>query len=315
MFSAKNRRITKYSGAMTALVTPFDQMGDVDHTVFRKLLNHQVENGISGLVIGGTTGESATLGHDEILDLIAIAASEVGSRALVIAGCGSNSTSRAIHQTRDARDRGADAGLSVVPYYNRPSQEGLFEHFSAIASEAELPIILYNVPGRTGTNLEADTVARLAENPVIVGVKEASGNLKQVEEILSMCPSDFSVLSGEDGLTCEIIGLGGSGVISVTSNILPARVSDLIDALLDLRLEEALEIHRTLTPLNQALFIDTNPVPVKEALDILGLCVGRPRLPLVPLDRKKRDALSIVLQDYEEEYRRGWDSLSESEGE
>jgi 4-hydroxy-tetrahydrodipicolinate synthase len=303
-----------YSGAMTALVTPFGKSGEVDRGIFGKFLKYQVESGISGVIIGGTTGESASLDRNELMDLVDIANNEVGDRILVIAGCGSNNTSRAIELTRNSAEMGAAAGLSVVPYYNKPSQEGLFEHFTAIAGEGGLPIILYNVPGRTGTNLSPDTVARLAQNPKIVGIKEASGNLRQIEEIISRCPPDFSVLSGDDGLTYAIMALGGRGVISVTSNILPAQVAGMIDAMLRSDWKESMEKYRYLSPLNTALFMDTNPVPVKEALEILGLETGKPRLPLVPLSTDKRRKLEEVLRKYEDDFKRSWSAAEDTGG-
>jgi 4-hydroxy-tetrahydrodipicolinate synthase len=308
------RRVGKFQGAVTALVTPFGPNGEVDKAAFVRLLRYQLGNGISALVVGGTTGEGPTLHRDEMLDLVELACREADGRVPVIAGCGTNDTAKAIELTRVVRERGADAGLSVVPYYNRPSQEGLYRHFSAIAAQGGLPVILYNVPGRTGANLAPATVARLARDPMIVGIKEASGSLAQVEEIISSCPPDFSVLSGDDGLTFSIMALGGCGVVSVTSNILPAQVSRLVAALLSTRMDEALRLHRHLEPLTRALFIDTNPVPVKEAFAILGFDVGRPRLPLVELEREKRERLAEVLGGYEEEYRSGWSSADADGG-
>jgi len=303
---SENDNIRKYRGAMTALVTPFSEAGGVDYARLKSLLRYQLENGISGLIIAGTTGEGATLEESELLDLIAFTSTEVKGRVSVIAGCGSNSTSHAVRKTRKAAERGADAVLSVVPYYNRPSQDGLFEHFSAIADDGGLPVILYNVPGRTGANMIAATTARLAENPMIAGVKEASGDLRQIEEILSLCPADFPLFSGDDGLTYAIMALGGVGTISVTSNLLPAQVSSLVAAMMSSRLEEAMAIHKHLSPLNRALFIDTNPVPVKEAFDILGSSVGRPRLPLVRLDSRKREELTEILDDFRKEFSEEW---------
>ncbi len=307
---SKEHRAEKYRGAYTALVTPFDERGEIDYSLFGRLLRFQVENGISGLVIGGTTGEGATLEQAELLDLVEAAVSEVGDEVPIIAGCGSNNTSRAVRLTREVAKRGAKAGLSVVPYYNKPSQEGLFQHFTSIASEGGLPIILYNVPGRTGTNLLPETVARLAENPLIVGIKEASGDLRQIERLISQCPSRFSVISGDDGLTPEIMALGGCGVISVTANILPAAVSEMTDLLLRGDREEAEGIHGRLDPLNRALFIDTNPVPVKGAFEIFGVKVGCPRLPLVPLDPDRYQQLREVLRAFEREFRSSWESTN-----
>lgn len=292
-------------GAFTALVTPFDGKGKIDRPVYRSLLKCQAESGISGLVIGGTTGEGATLEHEELLDLIGIAVKEVGGRLQVIAGCGSNDTSKAVRLTREARDIGADAGLSVVPYYNKPPQEGLFEHFSAIATEGGLPIILYNVPGRTGSNLAPETVARLAHHPMIVGIKEASGNLQQIEDILANCPRDFSVLSGDDALTYAVMALGGHGVVSVTSNLFPRQVARMVVDMASMRWKEGMETHRFLSPVHRALFIDTNPIPVKAAFEILGFPVGSTRLPLAALDPAKREKLARLLHDYGEEFRKG----------
>ncbi len=294
-------------GAFTALVTPFDKGGAIDIATYRMLLEFQVGNGISGLVIGGTTGEGATLERGELMELLEIACETVGERVTVIAGCGANDTARAVRMTRESARKGADLGLSVVPYYNRPSQEGLFAHFTAIAEEGDLPILLYNVPSRTGTNLAPETVARLARHPRIVGIKEASGDLRQVEKIISECPEGFTVLSGDDGLTYAIMALGGEGIVSVTSNILPGRVSSMVDAMSAGRWGEAMRLHRDLSALNSALFIDTNPVPSKEALGILGVEVGAPRLPLVCIKGAKRDELASVIEGYAEEFHREWD--------
>jgi 4-hydroxy-tetrahydrodipicolinate synthase len=295
----------EFSGAMTALVTPFDERGAVDMDRFRRLLRFQADNGIAAVVVAGTTGEGPTLERAELLDLVEVAVDTVGDRVAVIAGCGTNDTARAVRMTREVGERGAAAGLSVVPYYNRPSQEGLFRHFMTIADEGGIPILLYNVPGRTGANLLPETVARLAEHPEVVGIKEASGDLGQVEEILAGCPPGFCVLSGEDGLTFAIMALGGRGVISVTSNILPAKVSRMVNALTATRWEEAMELHRALSPIHRALFIDTNPVPVKEAFRILGFPVGSPRLPLVPLDPERRATLEAVLESCAADFRMG----------
>lgn len=307
---SKENRSEKYTGAISALVTPFNERGEIDYSLFKRLLRFQVEKGISGLVIGGTTGEGATLEPEELLDLVEAAVSEVGGEVPIIAGCGSNNTSKAVRLTREVEKRGADAGLSVVPYYNKPSQEGLFRHFSSIASEGDLPIILYNVPGRTAANLLPETVARLSENPMIVGIKEASGDLQQIERLISKCTSQFSIISGDDGLTPQIMALGGCGVISVTANILPAAVSEMVGFLLRSEREEAARVHRKLDPLNRALFIDTNPVPVKEAFEIFGVEVGSPRLPLVPLDPDKHEQLREILGNYGEEFRSSWESTN-----
>jgi len=283
-----------FHGAIVATVTPF-RNGKVDAAGLRRLVEFQIRNGTDGIVPCGTTGESATLAyeeHERVIDLVVEAAD---GRVPVIAGTGSNNTKEAIVLTRYARKAGADAALVITPYYNKPTQKGLVAHFTAVAEAADIPIILYNVPGRTGVNMAAETVARLAEVKNIVGVKEASGNLAQICDILQMTPKTFCVLSGDDGLYFPMLALGAKGVISVVSNVAPKEMADLYDAFALGELALARDIHFRLWPLMQALFIETNPIPAKTALAMMGKIREEFRLPLCPMSDGNRKALAKVL--------------------
>jgi len=283
-----------FHGAIVATVTPF-RNGKVDAAGLRRLVEFQIRNGTDGIVPCGTTGESATLAyeeHERVIDLVIEAAD---GRVPVIAGTGSNNTKEAIALTRYARKAGADAALVITPYYNKPTQKGLIAHFTAVAEAADIPIILYNVPGRTGVNMTAETVARLAEVKNIVGVKEASGNLAQICDILQMTPKTFCVLSGDDGLYFPMLALGAKGVISVVSNVAPKEMADLYDAFALGELALARDIHFRLWPLMQALFIETNPIPAKTALAMMGKIREEFRLPLCPMSDGNRKALAKVL--------------------
>ena len=279
-----------FSGSLVALITPF-RGGEVDEAALERLIAYQLEHGTHGLVPCGTTGESPTLTpaeHEAVVALTVRAARDYAARTgrprvPVIAGAGSNSTAEAIHYSRAAERDGADGLLHVTPYYNKPTQEGLYRHFAAIAAASDLPIILYNVPGRTGVNLLPETVARLAALPTIVGIKEASGNLDQASQIRRLCGPDFTILSGDDSLTLPIMAVGGSGVISVVANVAPVQVAGLVDAWRAGRTEVAQRRHDALFELSRAMFLETNPGPVKAAAELLGLCSGELRLPLAPV--------------------------------
>jgi 4-hydroxy-tetrahydrodipicolinate synthase len=285
-----------FHGAIVATVTPFRD-GKVDAAGLRRLVEFQIRNGTDGIVPCGTTGESATLSfeeHERVIDTVIRAAD---GRVPVIAGTGSNNTKEAIVLTRYARKAGADAALVITPYYNKPTQKGLVAHFTAVAESTDIPVILYNVPGRTGVNMTPETVARLSEVDNIVGVKEASGNLSQICDILRMTPKTFCVLSGDDGLYYPMLALGAKGVISVVSNVAPKEMADLYDAFALGEVGKAREIHFRLWPLMQALFIETNPIPAKTALAMMGKIREEFRLPLCAMSDANRKVLAKVLSD------------------
>jgi len=286
----------RFQGAYTAMVTPFDRDDKVDEEGLRKNVRFQIEKGIHGLVPVGTTGECATLSYEEHERVIEVTVDAARGKVPVLAGTGSNSTWEAIMLTKHAREVGADGALLVVPYYNKPTQAGLYEHFKKIAEEVDIPQVIYNIPSRTGVNIESETVARLAEIENIVGIKEASLNMDQIMKIIDLTSGkDFSVISGEDSWTFTILGLGGVGVISVTSNIVPDRMAKLVDTFMAGDLETSRRIHFELMPLFKAMFIETNPGPVKAAMDMMGMAAGSPRLPLVELRPENREKLRKVL--------------------
>jgi len=284
-------------GALTALVTPFKE-GVVDEEAFVNLIERQIEGGINGLVPCGTTGESATLTHDEHNRVIDITIEASAGRLPVIAGTGSNSTSETIRLTRHAESAGAQAALLISPYYNKPSQAGLFAHFRSVSEAVGIPLVLYNVPGRTGVNMLPETVARLSELKNIIGIKEASGDLNQVSRVIELSIDDFYVISGDDFTTLPTLCLGGCGVISVTSNVVPDDVSSMVNGFLAGEIERAKALHYKLSPLNRAMFLETNPVPVKTALAMLGLLEEEFRLPLTGLSKENRDRLCHTLKHY-----------------
>jgi len=286
-----------FRGAMTALVTPFSRSGKVHEEHLKRLIEFQIAGGIDAIVPCGTTGEASTLEYDEHFRVCELTTNLVNKRAKVIIGGGSNNTRRAIELTRFSKEIGADAVLSVGPYYNKPSQEGHYQHFKAIAESADIPIIIYNIPGRTGVNMEPDTLLRLAEVPNIVGVKEASGNLDQMMLILRDRPKHFAVLSGDDSLSLPLISVGGDGCISVLSNEMPKEFTRMIHAALESRWDEARQIHYQTYALMRANFLETNPVPVKAALAMMGLIEEVYRLPLVPLQSKNREKLQTALRE------------------
>ena len=280
------------------MVTPLNKEGKVDYQQAKRLALALLDSGSDGVLIVGTTGESPTLTKEEEQHLFAEVKSAVGDRGSVIAGTGSNSTAEAIEATKKAEQIGVDACLLVVPYYNKPSQDGLYQHFKAVAQETSLPCILYNVPSRTVVSLSADTVIKLSQIDNIVGVKEASGNLSEIAKIINNTREDFLVWSGNDSDTLPILALGGYGVISVASHLVGSQIKEMIDAFLKGRTGEAASIHRHLLPLVEAIFIVSNPVPIKYALNHIGFNVGKPRLPLVEPDEKSAAIIRDTLKNY-----------------
>ncbi len=281
---------------LTAMVTPFTPEGQVDYEMAARLANHLVEQGSEGLVVCGTTGESPTLTWDEEYQLFQVVLESVGSRAAVLAGTGSNSTREAIVATAKAAKLGLHGSLQVCPYYNKPPQEGLYQHFSAVAQNADLPLLLYNIPGRTGVNLLPETVARLAEIPSIIGIKEAAGSIEQVCAIRELTDSDFLIYSGDDALTLPFLSVGAHGVISVAAHLVGPQMQQMIKAFTTGDIHQAQAFHQKLLPLFRALFLTTNPIPVKCALELMGWSVGQPRLPLVQAPDSVREQLNNVLK-------------------
>jgi 4-hydroxy-tetrahydrodipicolinate synthase len=285
-----------FPGCLTALVTPF-RNGAVDVKALAALVEEQIAAGINGLVPCGSTGESATMTHDEHLEVVREVVRVAAKRVPVIAGTGSNSTSEAIRLTRGAEAAGADGALLISPYYNKPTQDGIVQHYAAIAEATRLPLIVYNIQGRTASNITPDTMARLAKIPRVVGVKEASGSMGQVLEILEACGPDFAVWSGDDIITLPLMAAGGVGVISVTSNVAPGRMVELSDAMRAGDLARARRVHTRLMPLFRHLFLEVNPIPVKTALAIMGRCGDELRLPLTPMTAKNRAVLETTLKE------------------
>ncbi len=286
-----------YEGVFTALVTPFTEEGKIDEQALRRLVDFQIEEGIDGLVPVGTTGESPTLGAEETEAVIRITVEQARGRVPVIAGAGSNSTDKAIHLTAAAKKLGAAASLQVAPYYNKPTAEGFYRHFTAIADAVDLPMVVYNIPGRTGKNIENSTMLRLAGHRNIVAVKEASGDVSQMMNLISQKPAAFAVLSGDDNLAFPLIALGGKGVISVASNLVPGRMKEMVSAALQGKWDKARELHYKLLPLFKAIFIETNPIPIKAALAMKGLMKEVYRLPMCPLAEENRKTLAGVLRE------------------
>jgi len=286
-----------FEGSIVAIVTPFKN-GRVDEEAYRKLIEFQIENGTSAIVPCGTTGESATLDVNEHARVIDIAVEAVNKRVPVIAGTGGNSTSEAIELSRHAKEVGADATLQVTPYYNKPTQEGLFRHFEAILKAVPLPQVLYNVPGRTSVNLLPETVARLAEFPEIVAIKEASGNVGQMADVVRMAGENITLLSGDDNLTLPVLAIGGKGVISVVANIVPRDNADLVKTWADGNVAEARALFYKLLPLCKAMFFETNPIPVKTSAALMGLIGDEMRLPMCPMAPENLKKLKKALSDY-----------------
>lgn len=283
-----------FKGVFVAIVTPFKN-GKIDEEALRGLIDFQIAGGVDGIVPCGTTGESATLNHEEHDQVIRIAVDACKGKASVLAGTGSNSTQEAIQLSRNAKNAGADGLLQITPYYNKPNQEGLYHHFSSIADAVDLPIVLYNVPSRTSVNMVPETVVRLAKIKNIVGIKEASGSLQAISKIIDNCGKDFTVLSGDDPLLWPILAIGGKGVISVTANILPAKVAALCKAAAIGDIAEARSLHYELMDINDSLFIDTNPIPVKAALHLMGKIENELRGPLIELSKDTLERLKKAM--------------------
>ena len=286
-----------FSGSMVALVTPFKN-GQVDWPSLEALVEFHMENGTNGIVPCGTTGESATLSHDEHDEVIRIVIKTVNKRVPVIAGTGSNSTDEAVRLTRAAEKSGADGALMISPYYNRPTQEGIYQHYKKVASAVGIPIIVYNIPGRTGSKIEPETLARLAEIKNIAGVKEATGSVDQAIDVIRLCGDRLAVYSGEDSLIYSLMSLGGKGVISTVANVAPKQTAQLAQACLAGRWDEARKMQFQLIPLIRSLFIETNPIPVKTALALMGKCSGELRLPMTPMAEGNLKRLKVALGDF-----------------
>jgi 4-hydroxy-tetrahydrodipicolinate synthase len=286
-----------FKGSMVAIVTPFKN-DRVDEKALADLIEFQIKNGTDVIVPCGTTGESATLSYEEHHRIIELTVNIVNKRVPVLAGAGSNSTSETLDLTNYAKKTGANGVLLITPYFNKPTQEGLYRHFAKVADSVDIPIVLYNVPSRTSVNMLPPTVARLREKKNIVGIKEATGDMKQVSELIRLCGRDFDVISGDDFTTFPLLCLGGVGVISVTANIVPADCAAMFDAFFSGKIEEALKIHYKLEPLHGPLFVETNPIPVKTALALMGRVSEEFRLPLCPMADINKEKLKKALKDY-----------------
>lgn len=295
-----------FGNILTAMVTPFKESGEIDFDATRQLVNHLIDHGTDGLVVAGTTGESPTLSDDEKLQLIKFVIETVNKRIPVIAGTGSNNTSASIELTKEAEKAGADGIMLVAPYYNKPSQEGLYQHFKAVAESTKLPVMLYNIPGRSVVNIEPATVIRLSEIPNITSVKEASGDLDAAAEIISNTSDGFTVYSGDDSMTLPMLSIGGDGVVSVASHVIGSEMQDMVQKFKSGDVTGAAELHRHLLPIMKELFAAPSPSPVKEALNHIGVPVGGVRLPLVPLNEQERESLLNVLSLYENKKASGY---------
>jgi len=284
-------------GAITALVTPFKN-GRIDEEAYRALIERQIREGIHGLVPCGTTGESPTLSHAEHKRVVSICIDQVKKRVPVVAGAGSNSTAESLELTKHVQDAGADYALIITPYYNKPTQEGLYQHYKTIASQTRIPIVVYNVPGRTSLNLLPETMARLSELPNIVGLKDATGDLKQGAKTLELCGDKITVLSGDDFTVLPLLAIGGQGVISVVSNVAPADMAEMCNAFFQGSLAAARKLHFKMWPLMEAMFYETNPAPAKTALKMMGQITGEVRQPLCPLSQANETRLRQVMQEY-----------------
>lgn len=287
-----------FEGIHTALITPF-RGGQIDEEALRAHVERQIEAGVDGIVPCGSTGESATLSHLEHRRVVEIAVEAAKGRVAVIAGTGSNSTREAIELTRHAKEAGADGALLLSPYYNKPTQEGIYAHYAAIAEATRFPLVVYNIPGRTASNIAPEILGRLARLEHVVAVKEASGNLDQMAHVIAKCPSEFAVLSGDDGLTLPLLAIGGKGVISTTSNVAPRQVCEIVRRFQKGDVAGAQAIHYALLPLFDVLFCETNPIPVKAAAGLLGWCDPEIRLPLTRITDANLERLKLVLKDLE----------------
>jgi 4-hydroxy-tetrahydrodipicolinate synthase len=287
----------KFGNVLTAMVTPFDHKGNIDFTRTTKLVEYLIKNGTDGLVIAGTTGESPTLTKEEKIALFRHVVKVVDHRVPVIAGTGSNNTHASVELTKKAEEAGVDAVMLVSPYYNKPNQEGLYLHFKTIAQSTTLPVMLYNIPGRSAINMNVETIVRLSEIPNIVCVKEASGDLDQMTEIISKTSDDFQLFSGDDGLTLPVLSIGGDGIVSVASHVIGNEMQSMVADFKEGRMKEAAAKHAKLLPIMRQLFAAPSPTPVKTALQIRGIDVGGVRLPLIPLTENERVQLSAVLSE------------------
>lgn len=286
-----------FSGSIVALVTPFKN-GQVDWPSLEALVDFHLKNGTKGIVPCGTTGESATLSHAEHDEVIRTVIKAVNKRVPVIAGTGSNSTDEAVRLTKEAERSGADGALMISPYYNRPTQEGIYQHYKKVAAEVGIPLIVYNIPGRTGSKIDAETLARLAEIKNIAGVKEATGSVDQAIDVIRLCGDRLAVFSGEDSLIYSLMSLGGKGVISTVANVAPRETAELADACLAGKWDDGRRLQFHLIPLIRSLFIETNPIPVKTALSLMGKCSGELRLPLTPMAGNNLKILQSALRDF-----------------
>lgn len=286
----------EFKGCYVAIVTPFTADGSVNEQALREHVEFLIKGGVAGIVPCGTTGESATLSWEEHNRVVDIVIDQAKKRVQIIAGAGSNNTRESINAAKHAQQMGADAILCITPYYNKPTQEGMFQHYKTINDSISIPMVVYNVPGRTGVNLLPETVLRLCELKNVLAVKEASGNVGQISEIHRLCGNKVTLLSGDDALTLPILSVGGKGVISVVANIVPEKMVALIDNYLNGNCAEALRLHEELYPLSQSMFIETSPAPVKTAMNLMGLNVGSVRLPLVDLTGRNKESLITVLR-------------------
>jgi len=287
-----------FGSVITAMVTPFNSRGEVNYAVAAKLTKHLIDTGSTGLVVSGTTGESPALSTEEKLELFRVVADAAGGKAAVLAGTGSNSTAASAALTKQADKTGVDGIMLVTPYYNKPSPRGLYEHFKTVATATNLPVMLYNVPGRTGINMTAETTLKLAEIDNIVSVKEASGNLEQATQICAAAPDGFTLYAGDDSMTLPLLSIGAAGVVSVASNIAGKKITEMVEAYFQGKYQFAAKLHGELLPLFKGLFMDTNPIPVKAALNMMGFQVGAPRLPLVALEPEAIKRLETLLKRY-----------------
>lgn len=285
-----------FTGSLVAIVTPFKN-GKVDERAFGDLIEWQIAGGTNGIIPCGTTGESATLSHEEHHRVVKLAVEVVRGRIPVIAGAGSNSTAEAISLTKHAKEAGADGALLITPYYNKPTQEGLYRHYKAIAEAVDIPQVLYNIPGRTGVNMLPATVARLCGMKNIVGIKEGSGSVQQASDIALHCRERLTVLAGDDSLTLPMMAVGAKGVITVAANLVPSEMAKLVSTFVSGDVDESRKIHFRLSPLFAALFYETNPIPVKEALGLMGKIIPELRLPLCPMGAETKAQLTTVLKD------------------
>jgi 4-hydroxy-tetrahydrodipicolinate synthase len=287
-----------FQGTLPAIITPFTKEGRIDEEALRALIQFVIDEGVDGVVPCGTTGESATLTHEEHKNIVRIAVQTVNGKVPVLAGTGSNSTAETIDLTRAAKQAGADGALLISPYYNKPTQEGIYQHYKKVAEETAFPLVLYNVPGRTALNMLPETLARLSKIGEIIGVKEASADLHQISRIIQLCGDDFLVLSGDDFTVYPTLSIGGKGVISVVANVAPRKMSDMTHAFFNRDFEQARALHYTLLELMDAMFLETNPVPVKTALHLMGKCEEEFRLPLCRIGETNREKLIETMKEY-----------------